>query len=75
MSKARTNHSTVLSGAAANQFKQPLAKFREAMEARRELWQRLTPEQRRHAVRQRTECAGWGWCPSLRPSASWRLWE
>ena len=30
----------------ANQFKTALAKFRDAMEERRELWQRLTPEQR-----------------------------
>jgi hypothetical protein len=50
MSKAQANRKSVLSGAAANQFKQPLAKFKAAMEARRELWQRLTPEQRERVL-------------------------
>jgi len=50
MNKAQANRKHVLTGATANQFKQPLAKFREALEARRELWQRLTPEQRERVL-------------------------
>ena len=46
MAKAAKKKAFTDSAKSANQFKTALAKFRDAMDERRELWQRLTQEQR-----------------------------
>ena len=50
MAKAAKKQTFADSAKNANQFKTALAKFTASLEERRELWQRLTPEQRERLV-------------------------
>ena len=51
MAKAAKKQTFTDSAKNANQFRQALVKFRSALDERRELWDRLTPEQRERLLK------------------------